>query len=283
MSYVRKVYEFKNCIEVMDYHTGRHRAPGEKRGKKEKPTPAPMARQNQYEREKKARHKLRANFQEGDYFATFTYARDARPPDMTTAKKHWKDCTDKIREEYRKRGHELKWMRNIEVGTKNAWHIHAVINRIPDTDIILRKAWKFGKVVSQLLHEKGAYEELAAYITKNQDTDPRLKDAKYSTSKNLPVPEPDVKTYLHWRTWDKEKLRVPKGYYVDPNTFFEGKNPVTGRPYRRYTAIKLPNQKEKKSRGKKPADRGKTEKRQSVRKQGKNQGRDAPGGEKCSK
>ena len=109
--------------------------------------------------ERKARHRLRTYFYKNDYFSCLTYKVEERPPDMKAAKKDWSDALNIIRREYKKRGEQLFWMRNIEVRTKGAWHIHLIINRIPDTDVILKKAWTKGKVVNQLLYEQGEYKE----------------------------------------------------------------------------------------------------------------------------
>ena len=230
-------YHFRNAIEVEEYHTAKYGAPGMKRMKKQKATPEQIEKQNQYNKEKLARRKLRAHFDVHDYFTDLTYRRDARPPDMETAKEDFKKFLREVRKEYKKRGYELKWMRNIEVGTKGAWHIHLIISRYPETDVILAEAWKHGKAYHQLMYEKGEFAELAAYITKTPKTDPRLRESSYSASRNLPVPEPEEKTYLHWETW--KNIRVPKGYYLDKLSLVEGINPVTGYPYRHYTLLRI--------------------------------------------
>lgn len=237
MSYKKKTMVFPYAKEIVEYHTARYGAPGEKRGKKIKPTREMIDKINQRNREKICRWKLRQHFNINDYFVCFTFKKDARPPDMEMAKEIFRRSIRKIRDAYRKRGYELKWIRNIEVGTKNAWHIHMVINRIPDTDIILKKAWNHGKVVFELLYEKGEFRELAAYLTKTTKTDPRLRESSYSTSRNLPLPEPDEKVYLHWKTF--RKIKVPEGYYLDKESFYEGVNPKTGYKYREYTFLKI--------------------------------------------
>lgn len=237
MAYKKKTYRFKNAIEVEENHSARYGAPGQERQKKRSPTPEQMERQNQYNREKKARRKLRAHFDVNDYFSCLTYRKEERPPDMEAAKKHFTDFMKEVRKQYKKRGSPVKWMRNIEVGTKNGWHIHLIINRIPDTDIILKEAWKHGKVKNELLYEKGEFAELAAYITKTPKTDSRLREADYSASKNIPIPEPKEKIYLHWKTWKEPK--IPDGYYLDKDSYHEGINPVTGYKYRTYTLIRL--------------------------------------------
>ena len=185
--------------------------------------------------EKRCRRKLRAYFDVNDYFVTLTYRKDARPPDMKQAKEHFTKFIRKLRAEYKKRGHPLYWIRNIETGTKGAWHVHLVINRIPDADLLIRKIWKYGRVTHQLLYEKGEFRELAAYITKGPKTDPRLKEAHYSTSRNMPVPEPE-KNLILWKTW--RKIRIQEGWYLDKASLCEGINPVTGYPYRTYTLLR---------------------------------------------
>lgn len=231
--YKRVIHRFKNAIEVYEYLDGRYGARGEPRRKKEKPTPEQMDKRNQWNREKKARHKLRTYFDINDYFSCLTYRREDRPPDMQTAKKQFSDAIKIIRREYRKRGKELYWIRNIEVGTKGAWHIHICVNRIPDTDLILKKAWKFGCVTNKLMYEQGEFRELAEYITKTPKTDKRLKESSYSTSKNMPLPEPEVRKV--------KRLGKPKeveGFYLDKPSFHEGENRVTGYPYRCYTLLR---------------------------------------------
>ena len=237
MSYTKNIYEFNNAIEVEERHTYRYRSPGMKREKKKKLTPAQMKAVNQKNKEKTCRRKLRKHFEENDYFVCLTYEKEKRPSDMTEAKRDFSDAMKVIRREYGKVGYKVKWIRNIEVGTKNGWHVHLVINRIPDTDLILRKAWKKGKVICQLMYEKGEFKDLAAYITKTPETDKRLRETSYSASRNLPLPEAKKKTYVRWRTWNK--IRIPKGYYIDKDSVHEGNNPVTGYPYREYTLLKI--------------------------------------------
>lgn len=252
MSYKSMRMRFRNVIEVYEYHTARYGAPEQKRQEKKKATPEQIKKRNQYNRERLARWKLRNNFDVDDYFSRLSYAIDKRPASMEAAKEDWKAFLQVLRREYKKRGAELKWMRNIEVGTRGAWHIHIIVNRIPDTDIILRKAWPHGQVENKLMYEKGEFADLAAYITKTPDTEPRLREASYSASRNLPIPEPDEKVHKHWETWGK--VRIPKGWEVEKDSFHEDINSVTGQPYRTYTLIRtkrLPKKQEQKKKVKK--------------------------------
>lgn len=237
--YRRLKYTFKDSIEVYEHLDARYGAPGEKRREKREATPEQIRKRNQWNRERKVRHILKTWFQENDYLALLTYRKDARPPDMDKAKADFKKARDAVKKEYRKRGHELRWLRNIEVGAKGAWHIHMVINRIQDTDLILKKAWPHGKVTFKHLYEEGGFADLAGYITKTPETANRYRESlvetSYSRSRNLPVKEPERQELAYWPKEPREK----KGYYVEKGTYHEGVNPATGCKYRYYTLVKI--------------------------------------------
>lgn len=237
--YKRKTYTFERSIEIYEYLDGRYGAPGERRGKKKKATPEQIKKRNQWNKERLCRHKLKTHFKENDLLITLTYRKEARPPDMNAAKQDFRKAIGKIRSEYRKRGEELKWIRNIEVGPRGGWHVHLVVNRIPDSDLIIKKAWKKGAATYKHLYEEGDFADLAGYITKTPDTAGKYKEnlveVSYSTSKNLPVKEPKEKRFVRWIKEPKPK----KGYYIDKATYHEGINDLTGYRYRCYTMIKL--------------------------------------------
>ena len=179
--------------------------------------------------------------------ATWTYRPEERPPDMKAALKDFQKTIRKVREEYRKRGYELFWIRNIECGTKGAWHIHIVVNQIGDTASILEKVWTHGGTWNTEIKKSTYYDEdfsmLANYLTKDEHTreqkkngesgKPRLSESSYSTSRNMPLPESNVDKLKRWKREPKPK----KGYYIA--RIHEGINPVTGYRYRRYNMIRL--------------------------------------------
>ena len=233
--YRKTEYRFADAIEIEEYHSARYGAPGEKRQPKRKPTPEQMAAANQRTREKTCRRKLRANFKEDDYFVTLTYRQEARPPDMERAKKDLQKMLRKLREGYRKKGEVLKWIANIECGTRGAWHVHLVANRIRDGDALISRLWKYGRVTLQLIYEQGKYHKLARYMTKTPRTEPRIREAHYMSSRNLPVPKPKRKV-IRWKTF--RQIKPPQGWYLDTETCFEGINPVTGFRCRSYTFLR---------------------------------------------
>lgn len=255
MATKRNTYRIRHgdVIDVEEHHDGNYGAPGKKRAKRAKPTKEQMQWVNAMNKAKKARLRLLEYFNPGDCFATWTYEVKKRPPDMKTALKHFQAAMRYVRKEYKKRGRELFWIRNIETGTKGAWHIHLVINQIGDTVSILERAWEYGATYSvEIKKSDKVYDEdfskLANYITKDENTrykkengecgKPRIREASYSTSRNMPLPEPKTKKLIRWQQEPKPK----KGYIIIK--CHEGINPM-GFRYRRYTMVRLESQTEK--------------------------------------
>lgn len=242
----RKTYLFrkKDIIEVEEYHDGRYGSPGRKRQPRAKPTPEQMAYVNHQSKVKRCRHKLLEYFDSGDTFLTLTYEKRNRPLTMKDAIADFQKMIRKVKREYTKRGQELRWIRNIEQGTKGAWHIHLVVNEIGDTASIIKNVWEKGGIYAeQVKMSDKIYDEdfsrLAAYMTKDENTTeekedgtmskPRIRQASYSTSRNMPLPEPKVDKLLRW----KREPKPQKGYEIIK--IYEGINPVTSYSYRRYT------------------------------------------------
>lgn len=237
-----------DVIDVEEFHDGKYGAPGKKREKKKNPTKEDIRRNNALNKTRKARLRLLQYFSPGDCFATWTYEKSKRPGSMDEALKHFQKAIRKVREDYKKKGYELFWIRNIERGTKGAWHIHLIVNEIGDTASILKKAWRYGGIytteirLSEKIYDED-FSKLAAYITKDEHTEytnadgtlakPRIREANYNISRNMPLPEPKVDKLVRW----KEEPKPKKGYYIINQ--IEGINPVTGFKYRRYTMIRM--------------------------------------------
>lgn len=250
----RKRYRFRqgDVIDVEEFHDGRYGGPGAGRAKRAKPTEEQMRVVNAQNKAKRCRQRMLEYFREGDIFATWTYEVRNRPPDMQAALKDFQKAMRYVRREFKKRGYEVFWIRNIERGTKGAWHIHLVINEIGDTASIITKAWAKGGTWSIEIKNSKYYDEdftkLANYMTKDEHTTeekkdgkpgkPRLSEANYNTSRNMPLPEPKVDKLQRW----KEEPKSKKGYYIAK--IHEGINPVTGYKYRRYTMIRLKRRRE---------------------------------------
>lgn len=250
--YQRKRYIFPGSIEVEEHHTGKYGAPGQPRVKRSKPTPEQIAKQNQKNRENKIRRLIKANFGPNDYWVTWTYRKGERPPDIVTAYAQAGKALRKLRRKYKKLGMSLKYIITTELGSRGGIHHHLVINRALDGDELIRDCWPYGGTNITLIYERGEYKELADYIAKRPEPvsennkkgskEQRSQsdsccDKKYSHSKNLVMPEPEVKI-MKRPTWGKEP-KPPAGYYLDKNNYVEGVNPVTGFMYRTYIFIRF--------------------------------------------
>ena len=245
----RKQHRFKGgkIIDVEEYHDGRYGAPGCKREKKKNPTKEQIQKINAWNKARRCKWKLLEYFSPGDCFATWTYEVKNRPPDMAGALKDFQKAMRSVRKEYKKRGKELFWIRNIERGTKGAWHIHLIVNEIGETASILQRAWTKGGTWSIEIRNSKYYDEdfskISSYMTKDEHTTdkksdgnqakPRISESNYNSSRNMPLPEPKVAKLVRWKSEPKPK----KGYYI--SQIHEGINPVTGYKYRRYTMIRL--------------------------------------------
>lgn len=236
MGYKRRELHFPRVIEVWEYHDARYGAPGAKRRKRRKPTPEEMKRQNQRARERKVRWMLREHFEEADCFVLLTYRQADRPESMEQCSKDWEVCRRKLKRLYQKAGIEFKWISNIEVGCRGAWHIHAVLKNVPDLIKALQKHWgkPHGGVVIKPMWSEGEFSQLAAYLVKTPETDKRLVDAKASHSRNMPIPEPKERTYTRWKTFEgRDPRNLPAGWRIDKDSLEEGFTRM-GYPFRRY-------------------------------------------------
>ena len=208
----RKKIRLRNgdILDVEEYHDGNYGSPGKTRRKKEKPTKEQMRLINQRNKAKRCRWRLIQYFDQGDLFITWTYEVKNRPPNMDGALKDFRVAIGKIRKAYRGLVVQLYWIRNIERGTKGAWHIHLVVKQTPEGNAatIVTKAWtKGGTYVAEIRNSKfngDDMEQLANYLTKDKHT---------------------------------AEIKPPKGYYIA--RLHEGINPVTGFLYRSYTLIRL--------------------------------------------
>ena len=234
----QKKYYFSTSIEVERTYTGNYGGKGKKREKRKKPTEEQIAKQNQYNREKKLRRILKENFKEDDYWALLTYIKGFRT-NIKEAKKDFKKFVRMLRREYRKQGYELKWVVRTEVGRKGAAHHHFLANRIPDGDILIKKCWKkitgagFPSFVPT--YEDGGFAGLAHYLTKPPEGEET--EHNYSRSRNLAIPEPEIS-----RALKKEMSEYPvpdEGYYIDQDSVIMGINPITGHEYQHFIMYKI--------------------------------------------
>jgi len=244
----RKTYSYprNGIIEVEEFHDGNYGAPGKRRKEKRKPSGEDRIQANLREKARRCRNRLLTYFSSGDIIATWTYRMDERPEDMAGALKDFQKAIRRVKKEYRGRGHELRWIRNIERGTKGGWHIHLIVNRIAETASILQEAWEHGGTWTDRIGRcdkfSPDFKRLASYLTKDehyQETRkdgskalPRIRESSYSTSRNMPLTQPKIDHLIRW----KKEVHPKKGYSL--LEIEEGINPMTGFSYRRYSMIR---------------------------------------------
>ena len=254
MAYWQDTWIFPNSNEYEYKFAGKYGAKGEKREKRKKATPEQIKKQNQQNREKTIRRLIKANFVPDDLWCTLKYPKGTRKP-ISEVKDDLKDFLEGMRREYKKRGEPFKFIYRMEIGKKGGIHVHILINRVrgkPETDVLIRRKWKWGRVNYESIYEQGGYEQLACYIVKPPPEEmegqlslfpeaDRKKLKNYSASRNLIRPEPERKEY---RRWTLKKLieqgpTPTPGYYIVKESIVSGKNPYTGMSYLRYTENRI--------------------------------------------
>lgn len=239
--YKRKTWYFENSIEREFNWVGKYGRKGEKRDKRKKATPEQMKIQNQKNRENRVRRVMKANFGENDYWNTLKYPAGTKK-EIDEVKSDIRKFLEKLRKGYKRKGETLKFVYRVEIGKRGSPHVHILVNRIPEADLIIKNAWVHGGVNFKLAYEEGGFRKLAEYLVKPPgETETDKAAAAYSTSRNLIRPEPEKKTYFRW-TMEKmlrEGIKATPGFYIVPDTVVSGKNPYTGMSYLKYEEVKL--------------------------------------------
>ncbi|MCI8483473.1 MAG: hypothetical protein HFH41_03925 [Lachnospiraceae bacterium] len=235
--YWKDTWYLGDYIEHEYKYPGMYGAKGEKRAKRRKATPEQVRQQNQRNREKKVRRLIKANFMENDYWITLKYPKGTRIR-MKEAKKHMKYFLDKTRNDYKKRDAVFKFIYRIEIGKRGGLHVHILLNRITDADLIIKKNWKNGTIHFSLAYEAGGFRRLADYIVKPpaEDGEPEKEVMAYSPSRNLVRPQPERELYFR-RTVRKlieEGPQPTPGFYIVKDSIVSGINPYTGMSYLHY-------------------------------------------------
>ncbi|MCQ2087938.1 MAG: hypothetical protein MJZ37_07780 [Bacilli bacterium] len=249
MAYIQYKYRFTNSVEYEFHYAGKYGAKGEQRAKREKKTADAVKRFNQKKKKDKVRRLIKANFRKFDYFITLKYAKGTRK-DLKEVQADLKKFLYSLRQKYKKKEKQLKFIYRLEIGKRGGIHCHMILPRLHDGDIIIQSCWKHGRINFQNLYDKGNYEQLASYITKEPDEevgkqlsffpeDEQKHFIKYSTSRNLIRPIAEKKTYSRWtlKKLIDDGIKPSEGYYIDKSSIRSGVNQWTGMSYLYYTEI----------------------------------------------
>ena len=249
MAYTQYTYRFSNSVEYEFHYAGRYGLKGECRAKRKKKTAEAVKRYNQRKRIDKVRRLIKANFKKYDYFITLKYPRGTRK-NVDEVQADLKKFLSSLRRKYQRREAQLKFIYRLEIGKRGGIHCHMILPRLPDGDMIISSSWHQGTVNFQNLYDKGNYEQLASYITKEptEEIEKQLsffpeeeqkQFIKYSTSRNLIRPICEKKKYSRWTV--KKLLEngptASEGYYIDKSSIVSGISQWTGMSYLYYTEI----------------------------------------------
>lgn len=250
--YQQKTYDLGWMKVVEKSYPGNYGAPGKKRQEKKNRTPEDVERHNEKLRIRKLQMLIAANFKKGDLHVTLTYrARDA--PDLDGSRKSLKAFLTRMRKEYKKHGHALKWICVTEKTQKGVPHHHLLIEDIPGLNAtsMVSRLWPNGRTFFSVLDPDMEYQEkeggttednpkeyygLADYLQKKQSKSE--KGCRYSRSRNLITPVPKVEK-IHRRRWNRSP-KPERGWYI--SHLENGENPFTGYPYQRYILRRLDNE-----------------------------------------
>lgn len=228
--YVRRELKYGNRIEIRKYHTCKYQGTGERRKKKEKPTPEQVKKNNEKQAVKKLFRLMVNNFTADDHHVVLNYANETRP-DATGARKVIDKFLRKMRTWYKKQGLEFKWIMATEYKSKNIHH-HIVLNGADGVARAIQKIWREvggGGCHFTPLYEDQDFEGLVEYFVKEtkktfaEDDNPFRQRAQHSRNLKKPV---EKKRVLKSAEWAKDPS-VPKalqeeGYTMDKDSVTNG-------------------------------------------------------------
>lgn len=203
-----------------------------KRAAKRNPTAAAQEKVNRDRALRALVCLVNANFCEGDYWLTLTYAKEYAATE-DGCRKDYETFMRKLRALYKKAGVLLKYIAICnEPGHRP--HIHILCSKGVELQKIA-KLWEYGRIGIKLLDDSGQYRKLAEYIFRHGNAQ---KGRSWNPSQNLERPKVKEREInaRHWR----EQVTAPKGWMLDKTSPIErGVNPVDGTEFLRYTLIKI--------------------------------------------
>lgn len=197
MPYIKETCIAGKVMEIRKYYSARYGKRGKAGPRTGQPSPEAVRKANERRQETELRRRINANFEAGkDALVTLNWKSKGVSPDEM--QKEVKNFFRRLAYRYRKAGKELKYIYCLEIGSKGARHVHAVIS---DADLgELSETWRAGPINVQPLWPDGEYGKIASYFTKyakaTEETlsgNPDLTELKigrrFNCSKNLVKPE----------------------------------------------------------------------------------------------
>jgi len=235
MAAIKETIITKSGLMMVRKIFARKRLPGEKRLSRMEPTIEAVEKLNQRNSLREMTVKVHNNFGPGDHWLTITY--EGKEPTKEEAKKAIKKYIDHIRRKRKSAGKEFKWILITEYQNKRIHH-HMLVNNADDfRDLI--ELWPNGLVRDTPLDSTGDYRKLCEYMHKETSKTFRDPDApsrlRYTCSRNLIMPAVYREEISAAEVY--EEPAPEKGYYIDPESVYQGENPFDGRPYVEYVML----------------------------------------------
>lgn len=236
----RRIVKSRNITEIYDsLYIRSYQGKGKKpRLPRQQSTAEDVKRNNLRMAKAKLRMLIDNNFVEDDYYLTLTFKNQLDPDEC---KKSVQKFVRDLRKQFKKQSKELKYIYFAE--EKGHIHFHMLVNRsIELTTNMMRKLWPYGFI--KIEYFRGDAEDairLAEYHTKERnafDDTARQRIFKRTWVKSNNVKQPEEKIKILKATEWKHDVKVPQGYYLDKESYFEGVNNA-GYPFRFYRLIKI--------------------------------------------
>ena len=224
MPYVKKTVKTKGNIFVYKHYAFRY---GKKipRGKNQHSTPPRQREINKRIQGDKMQWILLENFEQGDWWVEFNYRQGTRPDDIDTATLQIRKARENLARRLKRKGITLTYMQMTERGDYGGLHHHMIIKNNFDVGL-LKDVWPYGKVIIDDVYSENLIK-LAGYFAKGRK---ETNEKRYSRSRNLVVPEPEVEIISRAK-WTKEP-KPQKGYEI--YDLYNGYHSMIGYEYQRY-------------------------------------------------
>lgn len=222
MPYVERTVVAGRVRETRKMYTSRYNRSGERRQKKENPTPEKQQRVNERKAEEQLRWKLNANFGANDFHLVLHYTDKLKPVDPEAGEEHKKKFLRLLCKECRKQGIVWKYIACTEHKYKLNLHHHIVMPAMP-VELIQQVWWKVvgedgGNISIKPLDRRGNHGKLAAYLMKESRSMMEYWKAqgkrykRFSCSKGLVCPEPEYRV-VSANSWANEP-KAKKGWIL---------------------------------------------------------------------
>ena len=251
--YQEKIYHHPHSVEHHFTFAGNYGARGEKRAPKKTKSTEAVKRYNQILKARKMMRLIEDNFEQGDYWLTLKYKAGTHKP-SSEVKEDIRKFIRKVREIYKPK-FEMKFIYRIEIGKRGGIHFHMILNRGPNKTSDINRVWREiaqGNIEFEYLYNKTDFGALAAYIVKAPEEeaakqlsfipkDEQKQFMKYSTSRNLARPDPEVKKFSRhtMRKIFANDLKPAPGFAIDKDSIRKGFNVYTGMAYLYYREVQL--------------------------------------------